>query len=394
MKRDLFEFAALIALQQSFRKLRRSIAAFCGITGGILMVLVQLGFQSALYDSAVRLHQILNGDLVLVPAEFRSLLGPPWFSYDQLIAAMAHRDVASVAPLQMALVPLRNIDNRSRESILTIGIDLDAPAINLAAINANIVDLRIPGNVLFDVKSQPFYGDVPAHIRRDGRAIIELAYDGDLLQPTVTAVGTHALGGTIVFPGTLLASAHTLTSLSRLPVDRLNMGIIGLKPGANPEQVRNDLAAMFPPELRVFTKAGFVAHEKTYWKTETPIGFLFDFGAIIGFFISGIYTYQVLYQIVEENLPQYALLKSMGYPNEFFVVLVITTAAILAATALPAAVVLGAVVYALCAKATMLDVELTGLRVAAVSAMMIGLSVASALLASRRLSRIEPASLL
>jgi hypothetical protein len=30
MKRDLFAFAARIALQQSLRKLRRSIAAFCG----------------------------------------------------------------------------------------------------------------------------------------------------------------------------------------------------------------------------------------------------------------------------------------------------------------------------------------------------------------------------
>jgi putative ABC transport system permease protein len=307
---------------------------------------------------------------------------------------LAHRDVASVAPLRLAQVPLRNIDNRNRETILTIGIDLDAPAVNLAAIKADVTGLRIPGNVLFDAKSQPFFGNVPAHIRRDGRATIELAYDGDLVQPKLTAVGTHALGGTIVFPGTLLASSHTLASVSRLPVDRLNIGIIALKDGANPEQVRNDLATMLPPDVKVFTKAGFVEHEKAYWKTETPIGFLFDFGALIGFFISAIYTYQVLYQIVEENLPQYALLKSMGYPNEFFVVLVVTTAATLAATALPAAVVLGAVVYAICAKATMLDVQLSVVRVASVSAMMIGLSVASALIAGRRLSRVEPASLL
>jgi putative ABC transport system permease protein len=120
------------------------------------MVLVQLGFQSALYDSAVRLHHIFNGDLVLVPAEFRSLLHAPWFTYDRLIAALAHPDVAGVAPLYVAQIPLRNVDNRNREAILTIGIDLDAPAINLAAMRADVGELRIPGRVLFDAKSQPF----------------------------------------------------------------------------------------------------------------------------------------------------------------------------------------------------------------------------------------------
>jgi putative ABC transport system permease protein len=394
MTRDLYEFAVRIAVQQALRKARRSVAAFVGITGGILLVLVQLGFQSALYESSVRLHHILKGDLIMAPVEFRSLVNAPWFRYDHLLAALANPAVASVAPLYIGQVPMRNVDNRYRDVIMGIGIDLNNPAVDLTAVGADIRDLAIPGNVLFDARSQPAFGDVMAKFRPTGRTDLEIAYNGDVLQRKVTVIGTYALGGSIVFTGSMLASLDTLAGLSREPIDRLTIGTISLKPGADPEQVRADLATTLSPDVKIFTKAAFVDYEIFYWKTEKPIGFLFDMGAIIGFLISAIYTYQVLYQIVDENLPQYALLKSMGYPRGFFIVLVIATAAILTLTAMPAAVLAGYIVYAICAKATMLDVQLTVLRVVSVAAVMQVLSLVSALIAIRRLNRADPATLL
>ena len=111
------------------------------------------------------------------------------------------------------------------------------------------------------------------------------------------------------------------------------------------------------------TSPSFIRLEKRFWSNETPIGFLFDFGALIGFLISGIYIYQVLFQIVDENLAEYAVLKSMGYPNSFFTVLVVCTATILALAAIPPAVAVSFVVYEICVAATLLDLELTIARV-------------------------------
>jgi ABC-type antimicrobial peptide transport system permease subunit len=134
--------------------------------------------------------------------------------------------------------------------------------------------------------------------------------------------------------------------------------------------------------------------EKRFWSNETPIGFLFDLGALIGFLISGIYIYQVLFQIVDENLAEYAVLKSMGYPNSFFAVLVVCTATILAIAAIPPAVAVSFIVYEICVAATLLDLELTTARVLGVGGLTILIATLSAWFAKRRLHRIDPAALM
>jgi putative ABC transport system permease protein len=108
---DLVRFAITLSFQQARAKVRRNLVAFAGIAGGIVLVLVQLGFQSALYESAVRLHRILNGEIVVVASEFRSIQDPTWFSREWLVMTQAHPAVASVAPLYLSPVAVRNIDD-------------------------------------------------------------------------------------------------------------------------------------------------------------------------------------------------------------------------------------------------------------------------------------------
>ena len=76
---ELLRFALLVSFQQVRARARGSVAAFAGIAGGIVLVLMQLGFQSALYNSAVRLHRIIDGEVVVVAREFRSIQDPTWF---------------------------------------------------------------------------------------------------------------------------------------------------------------------------------------------------------------------------------------------------------------------------------------------------------------------------
>ena len=128
---DLFSFAITLSFQQARAKVRRNIVAFAGIAGGIVLVLVQLGFQSALYDSAVRLHRILNGEIVVIASEFRSIQDPTWFSREWLVMTQAHPAVASVAPLYLSPVAVRNIDDRTVRTLLGIGIELDEPALKI-----------------------------------------------------------------------------------------------------------------------------------------------------------------------------------------------------------------------------------------------------------------------
>jgi putative ABC transport system permease protein len=189
-------------------------------------------------------------------------------------------------------------------------------------------------------------------------------------------------------------SAATLTSISGQPLQRINIGVVKLKPNANAAEVAAQLQKLLPEGTLAMTARSFVRLEKRFWSNETPIGFLFDLGALIGFLISGIYIYQVLFQIVDENLAEYAVLKSMGYPNSFFTVLVVCTATILALAAIPPAVVVSFIVYEICVAGTLLDLELTTARVLGVGGLTILIAALSAWFAKRRLHRIDPAALM
>jgi putative ABC transport system permease protein len=189
-------------------------------------------------------------------------------------------------------------------------------------------------------------------------------------------------------------SAATLSSINSQPLQRINIGVVKLRPGSDPERVARELRPVVPSGAVAMTVADFVKLEKRFWSKETPIGFLFDIGAAIGFLISAIYTYQVLFQIVDENLSEYAVLKTMGYPNGFFTVLVMSTALILALTALPPAVLVSVGLYEICINATLLDLKLTMGRIVGVGAIATAIAIVSAWLAKRRLNHADPATLM
>jgi putative ABC transport system permease protein len=189
-------------------------------------------------------------------------------------------------------------------------------------------------------------------------------------------------------------SAETLSNVTAQPLERVNMGVLKLQPGADPQTVAQQLGSVLPPEAKVLTAEQFVELERQFWRNETPIGFLFDTGAAIGFLISAIYIYQVLFQITDENLPEYAVLQSMGYPRWFFALLIASTSLILATAALPPAAILAAVLYRVCVAATMLDLQLTATRILTVGGLAALMAIGSASVANRRLRHADPAALM
>lgn len=192
--RDRLAFALRLAFRQTSSRARRSVAAFLGIAGGLVLVLVQLGFQSALYDSAVRLHQVLDGDLVIVAPEFQALQGLTWIDRATLERAAGHPQVQSVRPLVMTQLMVRNVENDRFVIILALGIDVDAPAVALDRFGPQAADLRLPGRVLFDAASQPMYGPVVERLARDGEVELVTASPQRARQRAFVVTGLYRLG--------------------------------------------------------------------------------------------------------------------------------------------------------------------------------------------------------
>src|SRR5690606_3831657 len=59
------------------------------------------------------------------------------------------------------------------------------------------------------------------------------------------------------------------------------------------------------------------------WNTQTPVGKIFTIGTIMGFVVGVIICYQILYTSLQDAMPEFATLKAMGYPNRYFVGLVV-----------------------------------------------------------------------
>jgi putative ABC transport system permease protein len=77
----------------------RLAIAIAGIAFADLLIFVQLGFQDALYDSAIAPHQNLQADLVVINPHFQSLISVKSFQRDRLYQTLGFNGVKSVNSL-------------------------------------------------------------------------------------------------------------------------------------------------------------------------------------------------------------------------------------------------------------------------------------------------------
>lgn len=63
-----------LAWLQLKRKGMRLLAAISGISFAVILMFMQLGFQAALFDSAVLLHNSLRGDIFLLSPRSTALI--------------------------------------------------------------------------------------------------------------------------------------------------------------------------------------------------------------------------------------------------------------------------------------------------------------------------------
>ena len=175
------------------------------------------------------------------------------------------------------------------------------------------------------------------------------------------------------------------------PREEIQLGLINLREGADANRVRDRLKERLPQDVLVMTKADFVQRETDYWNAATPIGYVFAFGAIMGFVVGAIIVYQILFADVSEHLSEYATLRALGYPNRFVSGIVIQQAAILGILGYMPGV--GAVLwlYSRAAAATNLPIYLTQQRAMTVLVMTLVMCAISALFALRKVRRLDPA---
>ena len=210
----------------------------------------------------------------------------------------------------------------------------------------------------------------------------------------IEVVGLFQIGTSFGIDGSLVMSDLNFRRLFPMrSAGHIDLGLIRIDPGEDPAAMRDLIDAALEDDVEVLTRAGFIAREIAYWNTSTPIGYVFNFGVVIGLVVGAIIVYQILFADVSDHLQEYATLKAIGYSDGFLFTLVLGQAAILATLGFIPGVALSLGLYNVAGAATQLPLELTPGIAAGVFALTLVMCAVSGAIALRKLRAADPADI-
>ncbi|HEX2151971.1 MAG TPA: FtsX-like permease family protein, partial [Stellaceae bacterium] len=310
-----------------------------------------------------------------------------------LTEARGQPEVVSADPLFVANLPVRDISAGTVRLIAAYAFDPARPVLDLPGLAPLLPILGAPRRALFDRRSRPIYGPIETELKERGLVRLGVAFASLPLQPDIELVGTVALGPSIASDGAIIIGQDSLSQLTGIALDRPNFGVVRVAPGTDPEAVAARLQRQLGAEARVLTKARFITAEQDAWAQLTPIGSVFTLGVFVGGGIGLAFIYQILQMNIRNNLASYAVLKSMGYPGAFFFALVAEISAIVGIVSFIPALPIVWLLYWGIAAATGLEMSLQPGAALTVLAVVLIISLISAVLALRKLRAADPVSL-
>jgi putative ABC transport system permease protein len=370
------------------RQPMRLAVALAGIAFAGILMFMQLGFRDGLFEASVTVHKLFDADVVLLSPRTTSSIGMASFPRRRLVQTLADPDVVSISPVNWNLLLWRNPDARTTRSILTLGFEPDDPIFLDPSISAQAPLLQNRGWVLFDERSRPEFGPIATWMGQ-GRTV-----ETEVSGQRIRVAGLVSLGPSFGADGNMITSRETYQRLNpSSPAGSIEVGLLRLRQGADPEAVARRLQQQLPADVQVLSKAGFEELEKTYWRTSTAIGFIFTLGAGMGFVVGCVIVYQILYSDVSDHLPEYATLMAMGYRLTSLLGVVAREGLLLAVLGYLPAHLAGEGLYALVRSGTRLPVMMDPQRALLVFSMILVMCMGSAGLAMRRLGDADPAEI-
>ncbi|MBV6627216.1 MAG: ABC transporter permease DevC [Rivularia sp. (in: Bacteria)] len=375
-----------IAWRQLMKDKNCFVIAVAGIAFANILIFSQMGFEASLFDSSTAPHKSLNADLVIVNRYFESIYSVKNFPRRRLYQALGFEGVESVSPLYISPGKWKNPQNLHSQTILVFGTDPRTTAFKSPQINRNISELQKPNTILFDRISLPIFGPIGSLFQQ--KSTVETELNG----LKIRVGGLFSLGASFAAYGNVITSDTTYLHLfPNSSVTKVKLGLVKLKNNANLKQVRHNLEAGLPDDVRIYTVPGFEDAEKAYWAKTTPIGFVFGFGVIIAFIVGTMVVYQIMYSDVATHLPQYATLKAMGYRDRYLIGVLVQESLVLAVFGYIPAFAVSWGIYKLAAYATLLPIYMTVQRSIIVFLLTVTMCLISGLTAIKKLQSADPA---
>ncbi|KZL50435.1 ABC transporter [Nodularia spumigena CENA596] len=382
-------------LQLAQQKIR-FVVAVAGIAFIVLLTFIQLGFQDALYSSATALHQNLRGDLFLVSSQYKSLTATQSFSRSRLYQTLGFERVESVSPIYLQFAKLKNPATGEKYSIYVIGFDPGKSVFNIPEVAENLDKLKIPDIVLFDRISRPEFGPIANNFAAGNtEQTIEIFPFDAPIGYRVRVGGLFSLGPSFGVDGNLIVSDSTFLRINpnTRPAEMIDIGVITLNAGANPDKVLQKLKTNLPNDIQIFTRQGFIDFEKEYWAVRTPIGFILNLMLTMASVVGVVIVYQILYSNIANQLIAYATLKAIGYANGYLLNVVFQQALILALLGYIPGFLFSIGLYSFAMEVTKLPIMMTANNAIIVLVSAVLMCITSGSLAINKLRSADPADI-
>jgi putative ABC transport system permease protein len=375
-----------VAWLQTTNNPTKLLIGVAGVSFSNLLMFFQLGLMDSLYNSQRKPIDHFQADLVMVNSKYSNLGALQEFQRSQLYQVLGVSGVESVAPLRISRGNWITPETRQSYDVSVFGVDLEQPSLDFPEIEQNRSKLRILRNALFDRNSKKQYGNIQKVVNEDGKALLEIS------GKQIRIIDTFNMGATFAAEANLITSDNTYLYLfPKADARKIQVGLIKLKPGANPQLVQNTIRSFISKDVRIETREGLSKLEVAYWRRNSSVGFIFSLGVLVGFIVGSIIVYQILFGDVMNSLPQYATLKAMGYRDSYVISIVIQQSALLALVGFVPGVLLSMGLYSLLATVTKLTVIMTTTRALQVLALTFVMCVGSGTLATRKLVQLDPA---
>lgn len=373
---------------QLSREKSRFLVALSGIAFADVLMFMQLGFQTALYDSNTRLHSSIQAEIFLISPQARNLANMSTFSRRRLYQAMDVPGVKSAEGMYINFLDWKNPQTHKKTNVLVIGFNPDKPTFNLPEVNSQLQAIKLPDTVLFDRAARGDYQEAIAQIDQRKPVTTEIE------RRTITIRGLFKVGASFIADGSLITSDQNFLRLfpQRQP-GSISLGLVQLKPGYDTQQIANTLKSHLGDDIKVLTREEFIELEKDYWQKNTAIGFIFSLGVAMGFIVGVIIVYQVLSTDVNTHMKEYATFKAMGYRNIYLLGVVFEQAIIMAVLGFIPGFAVSFGLYAITTNATNLPLYMTLARAIQVQVLTMLMCIISGAIATRKVQAADPADM-
>ena len=283
----------------------RVLVAVAGAGVAIFVVLLHLAFLRAVQDKASQVYDLFDADVVLVSDRFQVLYNMPEFPVARLRQANSHPAVAGVGAVSIASSHWQAPETEAVSSLMLIGLDVGPDFIRDGVLRALLPNLKKPRRILMDRYSDPGVGR------------LEVGLVGRIRSQSATVAGLYGLGLPMYAAATAMVSHTDFSLYTGQSPQRIQLGLLQLKPGSDAARVAAELSTDLPHDVRALTLRALRVREQDYFVEVKPLGVMMRFGLLVGLIVGAVALFQALGSQMETRLRDFAVLRAMGFSSWF-----------------------------------------------------------------------------